>query len=1801
MNSANPSDGTDDRSSDQPGQRRDEDGPSSLGSDRGGPTTLQGLLRRLGADLSDIFPGNVGTSHARLQQLRTAISTPDSDEQQIDALSELCEFLSVGTEESLVSFSVNMFVHPLVNLLHVGSNVEIKIYAARALTHMMEALPSSSSAIAVDGAAGPLCENLLSIEYIDLAEQSLSALHKLSIDYPQQIVSANGFQAVLSFIDFFSIGVQRVAASTACNLCRLPRSDAMEMISSVLPTMMRLLGSDDQRIREFALLGFTRLAEAFRSSSEKLETLCGENFPLIERVLGLIVPSSPPALSPQSYSSALRLLALLSRGSATLGLQILSTNSLILKLQSRLSSGSILHAVDSLALADNLLPDIVQEVETPQSSTTRSRRRRALGSTVTYAAVDTKRRNSLEQNPEPLLLFGRTLFVPLMNFYISSADSNARRLTLSVMSKFIKIASKDVLAEIITEKKQDEFVDGQKLNSVRFCPFVAALLGENSSRNEALVGLAMAGSALEKLPFLRDPFCREGVVHEIVRLAAYQVSPTADTENESQEGGNDSTQVEGGSVSTPADSMTSHPIEQSRGRTNIHDEDSVWTAVAALQRGPTSRSSRGNSSSGVQRLPSRPFIDFRFPSSHSPHFLVPGTARSILSKHLGANADGTFKEGVFQNSILDKLTNICNNLTSVSESSSGSKGYQALAQLVKLLVASEGLTVFEISKGVVMEALSAFLSPSDGELVSSRIATMVRCFNEDGGHGAFSSLVKLALGVLSSEEKLTVRVYEPAHGTGSSSVSAGLRQLAQPFKLRLRKAASEPGSASLRDYSHHVVLIEPLATMGSVQEFLCPKVRELDRSSGPGASGSTRNQSNRVGRADSDSGNKAGEDDAGNHESRGDGDEINREELDEYRYAVEEMFDMGGENEDDEEMIEDDDEQEHNQNHDPSDEEVSSGEEDVIEQDGAESEEHDHGEADSLDVEHLGASLPPYEVHHEHLGQAPHRGSSSIGNASREPGNRGGSASRLGNEGSRNDATFRSYAAALAGNIPRTMDRISTSLAQNYSGNELRRAESRQSPVQKLSFSLRRNVLAHECSILSAVIQSSADGRIGTRLWSEVHTLHYSKVRNTTSPSTTVGTNIPNSSREAVTESDCSVRRSPRLQENRGRVQEVNPSRKDFLSSEASSLFLSKVDITAGSMPIPRSSPRSDIQPSISATIDVLKQLHWIYYKMSENVLRLEGVPSNIKGLVEESSIEFVSHKLSAKLIRQLSDPLALCGGVVPNWCFWLAREATFLIPFETRRVLFQSTSLGVSRALHLLQTRTEIAGASSSSHRSSRSHRDEARIGRIQRQKVRVHRNRILESAIKVMNMYSAHSTVLEVEYFDEAGTGLGPTLEFYSLASREIQRVDLRLWRGNAVSKTPKSKQDAMQSEGGASNRSSKSESNATRSGSVKRRSRRRSQSNSIAGKTPEMAPDEEEPPAYVVPTGNGLYPSSLPFVASDSQRDASSKSTALFSFVGRLVGKAMIDGRLLDLRFSNTFSRLLLAYCRVLYESGRTSDSTGGRVPLSSGHGSGRSRQSVMAGLENIDREEVWNVFTSGGSAMKMLRDVDFQLASSLNSVMDMVCGGQGDAIPSLCLTFVLPGDDSIELINNGRNVEVDGKNAEEFVRRVVYHVLFGGVCQQAEALLRGLGELMDVTNLLAFRSSELELMLCGPSYENWNVEYLVQATRCDHGYSHESQSVLFLLQLLTELDEKDQQRFVLFATGSPALPIGGLKSLHPKLVIVRRTPEAGRSPDECLPTVMTCTNYLKLPDYSSFEIAKKQIMYAVREGQRSFHLS
>lgn len=136
-------------------------------------------------------------------------------------------------------------------------------------------------------------------------------------------------------------------------------------------------------------------------------------------------------------------------------------------------------------------------------------------------------------------------------------------------------------------------------------------------------------------------------------------------------------------------------------------------------------------------------------------------------------------------------------------------------------------------------------------------------------------------------------------------------------------------------------------------------------------------------------------------------------------------------------------------------------------------------------------------------------------------------------------------------------------------------------------------------------------------------------------------------------------------------------------------------------------------------------------------------------------------------------------------------------------------------------------------------------------------------------------------------------------------------------------------------------------------------------------------------------------------------------------------------------------------------------------------------------------------------------------------------------------------------------------------------------------------------------------------NWCAA-LTDSIRADHGFNMDSKSVKNLLQVMSELNAQERRDFLQFVTGSPKLPIGGkclsistckcntdsftgFKALTPLFTVVCKPSEPPYTSDDYLPSVMTCVNYLKLPDYSTLDVLSARLKTAIREGQGAFHLS
>lgn len=220
------------------GEGGTEAGGSGSGA-RGTVSSLQGFLRRLGA-FEELLGSSIRNSSAAsslrnlfktLQEATSSNGDGENEGEILTALQNICEELCLATEDTIAALDIRMVVSTLTDNIKANHSPERMLLAARALTHLFDvaygaigvnsALNSVTVALVNSGTVTVLCDKLLSIEYIDLAEQALVALEKLSRDPAASRTCLEGgvVTAATTYLDFFPTGVQRTALKMAANIC----------------------------------------------------------------------------------------------------------------------------------------------------------------------------------------------------------------------------------------------------------------------------------------------------------------------------------------------------------------------------------------------------------------------------------------------------------------------------------------------------------------------------------------------------------------------------------------------------------------------------------------------------------------------------------------------------------------------------------------------------------------------------------------------------------------------------------------------------------------------------------------------------------------------------------------------------------------------------------------------------------------------------------------------------------------------------------------------------------------------------------------------------------------------------------------------------------------------------------------------------------------------------------------------------------------------------------------------------------------------------------------------------------------------------------------------------------------------------------------------------------------------------------------------------------------------------------------------------------------------------------------------
>ncbi|THW56470.1 hypothetical protein D6D20_08711 [Aureobasidium pullulans] len=1597
------------------------------------------------------------TNQGILENLRAK----DDPSVQMIALTELSEILLVSNEDNLAGhFSPDSFVKELVDLMQPNDftgeeNPEMMLLACRCIANLMEALPQATASVVYGGAVPVLCQKLIEIQYIDVAEQALSTLEKISVEFPASIVREGGLSACLTYLEFFATSTQRSAVTTAANCCRNLAEDSFSTVRDVMPTLLIVLSSSDQRVVEQGSLCVSRIVESFRYQESKLEELVSAD--LLKAVLRLLLPGTTTMIGPNIHTQFLRVLSITARASPRLAVELLRMNvvdtlyQILTGVSPPASNDDVAMKIDKNIIMQALIrtprdqifetlnvvceilpsvsPDNLMFINDLTDAGNTGPGNVSMGTRARRSPNDNRLELLQECQPE-VRRFAVILFPTLMHAYTSTVNLSVRQKVLTAQLKMLSNFDIGVLEEA--------------LSGVAYASHLASILTQQEDPMLVTFALQVAELLLKRLESIYRPqFYREGVMAEVTKLAQRELAPAKSTETETENSSAPQVDAPSFSAELPVRPEQVDEDNEEPDEPDYPDEESVGDHDDDNEDQDDEDDDDSESESGARKLHTSP--------TASVQDVITSRARKFVEAYQN---DGGLGEA---SRALTELKQLAEDLRQCYTSNNLAEGPALFKRLAKHFDGDtpETITSYELLTSDIVSTLLEIFKSSDSHTGRAARSAFLDAFMSQSGQTkvitgsavspatAFSALVHKLQDLLSRTEHFEVITVH--QNPSDSSRSGAASMLAKQLRIKL---SADDESGIPRPYRNIMVSIHAIATFRALDDYLRPRISIAERtvrsrdalanslaeavgrengnategaSTPPGSdlrSSSSKRAHKRSSRPDSTPQNSVDTTSRLRRSSR----KVSQKDSPERETSS--PKDHTGAAEDDQQQLE------------------CADEAALSDEDGEDDEDLDAivNDFDDEDQEMEDADQDTSAVNLEVA-------NSGKVTARKEDGTR--ISTPL--QGSQQSATSRASASAK---LAAARELLSTPTSQSQS-----RPASYASAIQPvpqdwhIEFSVDGQPLSNDTTIYRAVHfnQTHPDEVSSRNIWSTLHKI--------------------------------SFRRVP------------GPP-----PAEPSTLHTSTDVPAATTSELP---PSLSQHPATAAILRLMSTLHDMNANLEDIIA--DDQSNGIK-LSSEPLAQFVNTKLTAKLNRQLEEPLIVASNCLPTWSEDLARLYPFLFPFETRHFFLQSTSFGYSRSM----TRWQNA----QSETESRRHRDERPfLGRLQRQKVRISRSRILESAIKVMELYGSSPSILEVEYFEEVGTGLGPTLEFYSTVSREFSKKKIKLWRENE----------------------------------------------SIAG----------DDYAFGM---RGLFPA--PMSDEQSNKENGKRVLHLFKMLGKFVARSMLDSRIIDVSFNPTFFRI--------------------------GAGNSAVKPSLGA-VASVDRDLANSLRPLARCARaKQAIQEDGNLTAEQKSQAIKNIRIEKASIEDLGLDFTLPGYPGVELQPNGSEMDVTIENVELYVEKVIDFTLGCGVQKQVDAFSAGFSQVFPYSALKAFTPDEL-VMLFGRADEDWSLETLMDSIKADHGFNLDSASVKNLLQTMSEFTLPERRDFLQFVTGSPKLPIGGFKSLTPMFTVVCKPNELPLMPDDYLPSVMTCVNYLKMPNYSTQEVLRAKLSVAIKEGQGAFHLS
>jgi ubiquitin-protein ligase E3 C len=292
------------------------------------------------------------------------------------------------------------------------------------------------------------------------------------------------------------------------------------------------------------------------------------------------------------------------------------------------------------------------------------------------------------------------------------------------------------------------------------------------------------------------------------------------------------------------------------------------------------------------------------------------------------------------------------------------------------------------------------------------------------------------------------------------------------------------------------------------------------------------------------------------------------------------------------------------------------------------------------------------------------------------------------------------------------------------------------------------------------------------------------------------------------------------------------------------------------------------------------------------------------------------------------------------------------------------------------------------------------------------------------------------------------------------------------------------------------------------------------------------------------------------------------ARYRFLGRIIGKCLYEGFLIDVSFAGYF---LLRWAL-----------TGGTTQAAKESG----YRATVDDLRDLDEglyQGILQLKNYGGDV-----EADFGLNFTVVDTFEVPAPTPSDPSNTETRTTTRP------LKPNGADIPVTNSNRPEYIFRLANHRLGMQSLYQTKAFLAGLGEIIQPMWLSMFNQSELQRLVGGDS-----SEIDISDLRANTIYSglyvvgddeEEHPTIKIFWDVLREMEDQDRKKVLKFVTSTPRGPLLGFSHLNPRFSIR----DSGAGDEGRLPSTSTCVNLLKLPRYGNARLMREKLLYAVNSG-------